>query len=155
MSGLYRGKGARRLVSGMAALLACACVAPAAVAADLAVSVTGLKNAAGQVAIAVFSASDGFPKDDAKAAHRVRVPIDAAGQTAHALFKGLAPGDYAVAVFHDDNNSGKLETNFFGVPQKGYGFSNNARPSLRAPRFDEARFPLSDKGANLVIELVY
>lgn len=154
MAGLDQGDGARRLMSSLAAALACACVAPAAVAADLAVSVTGLKNAAGQVAIAVFSASEGFPKDDARAAHRARVSIDATGH-ARALFKDLAPGDYAVAAFHDDNNSGKLETNLFGVPQKGYGFSNNARPSLRAPRFDEARFSLPDEGAKVLIELMY
>ena len=154
MAGLGRGGGARRLASKLAAVFACACVASGAVAADLAVSVTGLKSAAGQVAIAVFSGSDGFPTDDARAAHRARVSIDGAGR-AQALFKDLAPGDYAVAVFHDDDNSGKLETNLFGMPKKGYGFSNNARPSLRAPRFDEARFALPDEGAKAVIELMY
>lgn len=153
-----RTKGAcvrKRLALGMAAMLACAGALHAAAAADLAVSVTGLKDVSGRVAVAVFSGGDGFPKDAAKAPHRAMVPIDPATRAARTVFKGLPPGDYAVAAFHDDNNSGRLETNFFGVPKKGYGFSNNARPAMRAPRFDEARFSLPEHGADIAIELAY
>jgi uncharacterized protein (DUF2141 family) len=32
------------------------------------------------------------------------------------------------------------DKNFFGIPQEGYGFSNNARGSMGPPAFDKAAF---------------
>jgi uncharacterized protein (DUF2141 family) len=63
-------------------------------------------------------------------------------QTSCVLKIDLEEGEYAVAVFQDENNNQKLDTNMFGVPQEPYGFSNNARPKLRAPTFDEAKISL-------------
>lgn len=130
-------------------------LASSAIAATLTVVVSGLKDASGKVAVAVFSGPEHFAKDDAKAARRVMVPIDAATHTATAVLPDLPAGAYAIAAFHDHDNSGKLETNFFGMPVKGYGFSNNPKPKMRAARYDEARFALPDDGATVRIELTY
>lgn len=127
----------------------------AARAADLGVHVTGLTSSLGKVAVAVYPGADGFPKEDAKAIQSAMLAIDEASKSAKTVFTGLPAGGYAVATFHDHNNSGKLETNFFGVPVKGYGFSNNVRPRMRAPTFDEARFTLPEAGARITIELAY
>lgn len=146
---------APRLMLGLAALLLLALCAQAVVAGDLAVLVTGVKNTNGKVAIAVYSSAEGFPKDDARALRKVMASIDGATHSAKAVFAGLEPGEYAIAVFHDDNGSGKLETNFFGIPTKGYGFSNNVRPKVRAPSFGEARFTLPAGGSAVGIGLNY
>jgi uncharacterized protein (DUF2141 family) len=29
---------------------------------------------------------------------------------------------YAIAVIHDENRNGELDTNMFGIPKEGYGF---------------------------------
>jgi uncharacterized protein (DUF2141 family) len=34
----------------------------------------------------------------------------------------IKPGKYAIAVIHDENCNGKLDTNMFGIPKEGYGF---------------------------------
>lgn len=52
---------------------------------------------------------------------------------------GLAPGDYALAVIHDENGNGKLDT-IVGIPREGYGFSRNAPVRFGPPRFAAARF---------------
>ena len=124
-------------------------------AAKLTVEVSGLHNAQGKVAVAVFASAEGFPKDDSKAIRRVMLPIDGASHSAKTVLSDIAPGTYAIAAFHDDNNSGKLETNFFGVPKKGYGFSNNLKPKMRAANFDEARFTVPAEGASGRIQLQY
>jgi len=54
----------------------------------------------------------------------------------------LARGEYAIAVFHDSNSNGELDT-FAGIPREGYGFSNNPGFRPRAPRFDEAVIQLN------------
>lgn len=53
-------------------------------------------------------------------------------------FENLPPGRYAVAVSHDINGNRRTDTNLFGIPTEDWGVSNNVRPTLRAPRFDEA-----------------
>jgi uncharacterized protein (DUF2141 family) len=135
--------------------LAVATLASSAVAADLTLRISGLKDAKGKIAVAVFAAPDGFPREDEKAVKAVRLPVDASSHSALTVIRNLPAGDYAVAVYHDDNETGRLETNFLGIPQKGYGFSQNVRPRMRAPAFDEARFALPEQGAELDIAVRY
>ena len=66
------------------------------------------------------------------------------------VFKNVTPGIVAVASAHDENDNGKTDTNFLGIPREDWGVSNNARPNLRAPRFDEAQFELT---ADTTIEI--
>jgi uncharacterized protein (DUF2141 family) len=49
-------------------------------------------------------------------------------------FGDIPPGTYAIAVIHDENSHGKLDTNRLGVPTEGYGFSGDAGALLGALR---------------------
>jgi uncharacterized protein (DUF2141 family) len=62
-------------------------------------------------------------------------------------FEGLAPGDYAVQLFHDENDNGTMESNLFGIPSEGYAFSNRARASFGPPKFVEMKFTVSSTPA--------
>jgi uncharacterized protein (DUF2141 family) len=37
-------------------------------------------------------------------------------------FSDIKPGKYAIAVIHDENCNGELDSNLFGIPTEGYGF---------------------------------
>jgi uncharacterized protein (DUF2141 family) len=52
----------------------------------------------------------------------------------------LKPGKYAVRFYHDENLNGKMETNSFGKPSEGYGFSNNVVGKFGAPKFEKWLF---------------
>lgn len=52
----------------------------------------------------------------------------------------VAPGTYAIGIFHDANLNNRLDNYFFGVPREQYGFSNNARGFMGPPSFDDAAF---------------
>jgi uncharacterized protein (DUF2141 family) len=65
----------------------------------------------------------------------------------------LPPGRYVSALFQDTKGTGKLETNFLGVPAVPYGFSNNARGTMGPPGFDAAAFDVRDSAITLDIEL--
>jgi uncharacterized protein (DUF2141 family) len=115
-----------------------ACLAvPLAVAADVVVSVSGVPNASGSVGCGLFSGERGFPMDNS-AAQMVWLPADPKGVSC--VFADVAPGPYAVSVLHDRNGNRKVNTNFVGMPKEAWGVSNNVRPTLRPPRFDEAAF---------------
>ncbi len=48
-------------------------------------------------------------------------------------------GEYALLVFHDENDNEQLDVNFIGIPREPIGFSNEYRPR-GAPTFRNARF---------------
>jgi uncharacterized protein (DUF2141 family) len=66
----------------------------------------------------------------------------------------VAPGVYAVAVHHDANANGKVETNFLGIPKEGYAISNDPRPRFRAPTFEESRVTIS-RDTTLTVRMKY
>ena len=89
------------------------------------VEIGGLRNDKGQVFCALYSSRDGFPKNTEKAVARIKSAIS--DKQAVCEFSGMAPGTYAVSVFHDENSKGKLDTNFMGIPREGVGASNGAK----------------------------
>jgi uncharacterized protein (DUF2141 family) len=102
------------------------------------VEIASLRNAQGDVGCLIFNSPDGYPQTHAKAYKEIHAAID--GDHAVCEFKDVTPGTYAVIVFHDANQNGKLDKNFLGVPQEGYAASNNVRPLMSAPEFKEASF---------------
>lgn len=110
-------------------------------ATELIVTVTGAPSDEGEIGCALYADAAGFPTDDS-AAITVWTPTDAGG--AICRFTGAPAGAVAVAVSHDLNGNRETDTNFLGIPTEAWGVSNNVRPSLRAPRFDEAAFTVVD-----------
>lgn len=124
-------------------------VATGAGAAELRVAVTGARSAAGQIGCALYPGERGFPMDAASAV-QLWQPADPNGVMCR--FEGLRPGSYAVAVSHDLNANRRTDTNLLGIPTEDWGVSNNVRPTLRAPRFEEAAVQVTD-GAPVAIEI--
>lgn len=118
-------------------------------AAELRVTVTGARGAEGQVGCALHLAAEGFPMEPTRAT-QLWLPASPVG--VECRFTNLAPGRYAVAVSHDLNGNRRTDTNFLGIPTEDWGVSNNLRPTLRAPRFEEAAVPV-DEGAPTAIEI--
>jgi len=54
-------------------------------------------------------------------------------------------GEYAIALYHDENNNGKCDRNFFGIPKEGFAFSNNVKPFLSAPSFKSCKFSVPQR----------
>jgi uncharacterized protein (DUF2141 family) len=112
----------------------------AAAAADSSVTVrmTGLRSAAGKVRVVIHDHAEGFPGEDPL--QRAQASIE--DGVAVVRFTGLRDGTYAVSMFHDENGNGELDETWIGRPTEGVGSSNNPRPKMRAPTFEEASFTL-------------
>jgi uncharacterized protein (DUF2141 family) len=111
--------------------------------------VVGLHSNDGEVDCALFDGAGGFPDDSSKAGKTTKSKIEK-GQ-AVCMFADVAPGDYAVSVFHDENSNGKLDRNFMGMPKEGVGASNDAAGHFGPPKYDDARF--SYKGGRSVLAI--
>jgi uncharacterized protein (DUF2141 family) len=112
---------------------------------ELVVDITGLRNAKGVCAVTLFAGPAGFPGDPAKAlsTRTVGIASESAPVHASASFPDIAPGVYAVAVLHDENSNGRLDT-FLGIPREGFAFSGSAVVRTGPPKFDACRFFVAD-----------
>ena len=117
------------------------------------VEVARLRNNDGQVSCSLYSSADGFPKVAQKAVAHVVAPISE--HRAVCQFPAIAPGTYAVSVFHDENSNGKLDTNLLGIPREGVGASNDARGHMGPPKFDAAKFQFAGGRLELKITINY
>jgi len=59
-------------------------------------------------------------------------------------FENILLGVYAISVFHDEDNNGKLKT-FLGIPTESTGSSNNAPARFGPPKWEDAKFTLTEK----------
>jgi uncharacterized protein (DUF2141 family) len=104
---------------------------------DLIVHFAGLRSTKGMIRAcltrnpALFLTCDKDP-----AALKANVP---AGKDAQMEFPAVPPGDYVLAVVHDENGNDKVDT-FMGIPREGVGFSRNPAMSFGPPKYEAARF---------------
>jgi uncharacterized protein (DUF2141 family) len=118
-------------------------------AANITVTVDGLRNANGTVRLELDGSDAAWNnKDKPTAMGNVQAAAGAVSYT----FKDVPPGTYGLSVYQDEDNSGKLRVNVIGVPKEGYGFSNNLS-LMRAPTFREAQFTVADQDATVLIHL--
>ncbi len=119
----------------------------------LAVEVHGLRSDAGVVQLTLFRSADGFPTDISEAFRKAMGK--AAGGKCTIVLDGLPPGDYAVALLHDENNNNKMDTNAFGLPREGYGASNDAKTTFGPPKYADAQFTVTGEAKAIRIKMRY
>lgn len=118
------------------------------------VRVLNIRNSTGTVACALFESKVGFPAEYLSAATNI-MGIKVRKTQAQCYFGEIPPGTYAIAVIHDENMNGRLDTNSLGIPTEGYGFSNDAQGFIGAPSFSAASFPYDGRDLDLTIGLHY
>jgi uncharacterized protein (DUF2141 family) len=116
----------------------------------LIVEITGLKDAAGNVYIAVYDSDASWLGDDAVQTMAVAIDEALDGDVVRAELQ-LPMGEYAMSVFHDVDGDGELTTNFLGMPKEPIAVSNNAVARFGPPEYMEAAFVL---GAEPLIQRI-
>jgi len=109
---------------------------------SLTVVVTHSRSSKGKMHFALYDSPEGFTD---KAVNGGAVVIK--DRNAEWLIKGLKPGEYAIACYHDENGDGKFNQNFIGIPLEDYAFSNEARAGLGPPSWKKVVFAVKP-GAN-------
>lgn len=122
--------------------------APGSVDADI----SGLRSTKGQVLACLTTRADRFP-DCQKDPNARRLTV--ATTAAHTLrFDGLPSGDYALALVHDENGNGRLDT-MMGIPREGFGFSRNPVIRFGPPKFSEASIAVTSGTVDQDVKVKY
>lgn len=117
---------------------------------SLTVTVHNIKSTSGTLEIGLFNNNDRF-MEEGQAYQSISVEVKSSSETF--VIKDLPAGTYAISLFQDLNGDEICNLNFFGIPKEPYAFSNNFKPKLSAPTFEDCQFQLnSDK--SIRIELI-
>jgi uncharacterized protein (DUF2141 family) len=107
----------------------------------LEVVVSGVASSEGNVLVALYNEATTFPKFETvfrngQAPARI-------GET-KVILEDLPAGQYALAVFHDENGNDALDKNWLGLPKEDYGFSMARTKAFGPPSFEECQIILKE-----------
>jgi uncharacterized protein (DUF2141 family) len=118
--------------------------------ANLRVVFKDTRNNDGNIYVSVHNTSNTFPMQAEKSLTQNMV----SGKEKVVIFKKIPYGEYAVAVFHDENGNGKMDTHIFGIPKEGVGASNN-KMGFGPPSFKDSAFILNESEKTITIDVKY
>lgn len=102
------------------------------------VEVSNIKNEKGIIYIGIYNNPTTFPKENI-----LDKKITAQKTILSHTFKNVKAGNYAVAIYHDENEDGKIDRYFFGMPSEDYGFSRNPKV-FGLPKYEDCNFELHE-----------
>lgn len=101
---------------------------------SLEINIIGLKSNKGEILLQLFD------DEDKIISNNIAIIKD---KKCSLIIPNLKRGNYIVNYFHDENENKKLDTNFFGIPSEGYGFSNNASGTFGIPSIKDRLFNIN------------
>jgi len=118
----------------------------------LTIDVKRIRSSHGKIMALLFDQKDGFPSDAVSAHSKGKATIN--NLSSQIVFQHLQPGNYAIALFHDENDDSKLNKHWYGKPMEGVATSNNIVHHFSAPSYEECRFTL-DRDMKVEVQLHY
>lgn len=115
---------------------------------DIVVNISNLKSSNGNVYMSIYNSKTSFLNKGFKSAVS-KIENNSCSIT----FKAIPNGIYAISFFHDENENKKMDSNFIGIPTEDYGCSNNAKGFMGPPKWEDAKFELSNKSITQNIKL--
>ena len=115
------------------------------------VSFQQLRSERGMLRICLTRDPDNYPNctDD-----RAAITRNVHANRPDLVLAAIPAGNWALAVIHDENGNGRLDT-FAGIPREGVGFSRNPHISFGPPRFRSAEFAVAGSPTAQDVRLRY
>lgn len=105
------------------------------------INLSEMASTNGTINLAIYNNSSTF-NDPNQVYRHVFLPCTASQMNLQV--DSLPAGDYAFAIFHDENNNNELDQNWLGIPTEGFAFSNNANGTFGPPSWTQAQFSLPE-----------
>lgn len=115
----------------------------------LTIRVDGRQLEGKTIHVALYRKEDEFPSE--KTAYKA---ISVVAKDVPIIVSFDVPyGEYASAIYLDENGNGALDKNGIGFPKEPFGFSNNFRPKIGKPKFKNCKFTFSEASEQTSISL--
>jgi uncharacterized protein (DUF2141 family) len=108
---------------------------------QLTIKIENIEALEGDIRIGVFNTSENFLKQGFTF-KKYKIPVKNTTETI--IIDDLPKGEYAFMLYHDKNADGKMNRNLLGIPKEPFGFSNNVRPKMAKPNFEECKVILKE-----------
>ncbi len=116
----------------------------------LTITITNLKSETAPIIFSVYEDEDTYLDPKAQLKTYRFVPKK---KTLKITLTDLKFGTYAIAFYQDLNNSKAIDKNGLGIPTEPYAFSNDIRPKLSAPSFDDCKFEYNTKKNSITVAM--
>jgi uncharacterized protein (DUF2141 family) len=104
---------------------------------ELTIIINGFENDEGKAMIALCNSREDYEtRDQAYQTNQMKINENEAQWT----INNLPFGEYAIKVFHDEDDDDEMDKNFLGIPSEKYGFSNNVRGRFGPASWEDANF---------------
>ena len=117
----------------------------------LTLTIENLKSGTAPIIVSVYGVKSKFPDPNGQLKEYKFKPTDKKFTT---QIRGLKFGTYAIATYQDENSSGKIDKNFIGMPTEGFAFSNNFKPTVKAPSFEQCKFDYNKESNSVSIKMI-
>lgn len=104
----------------------------------LELTVDNVREKSGRIWVGIYRSPQDFL--DREKARLIETTIDRTGRISLEVEDLEFGREYALAIFHDVNDNGELDRNFFGLPAEPWAFSGEPKTRLRLPYFQEVKF---------------
>lgn len=105
----------------------------------LIINLDGMQNTNGKINLALYNSSGSFNNPD-KAFSELF--LNCTGSNMIITIDSIVPGDYAFAIFHDENDNQQLDQNWLNIPTEGFAFSNNAMGTFGPPNWSQSKISI-------------
>jgi len=140
------------MISGLIGLLLALAASPEPCGENgqLVIELGNIKEAKGTIWVGIYDSPENYLVKEKAIVQGFKV--EKAGATRLSI-RDLPYGAYAVALFHDINDNGELDRNFFGIPTEPFAFSQPPRNKWRLPDFEEVSFQFRYNYQRLCVSL--
>ncbi|EZH74199.1 hypothetical protein ATO12_15120 [Aquimarina atlantica] len=106
---------------------------------SLTVIVSNIESNQGTIQVGLYNSKGGF-------LNKIYQSISTKAKigSVEVIFKNIPKGEYAISLYHDTDGNQKLNT-FLSIPTEPYGISNNVKGRFGPPKWEDAKFSISDK----------
>lgn len=119
------------------------------------ITITNIPAGQGEILLGLISEEnkEGFPENSKIFTKKAAAPVT--GTEVTIVIKDIPPGTYAFSLLHDTNGNKQMDKSFFGLPEEGYAFSNNFKPTLSAPDFEDCAFTIKAGSNEQSVKLIH
>lgn len=118
--------------------------------ANLTIIIKGIQNPVGTMNFAVYDDAENYDKSKN---YFLGESVKVDSKDFEYVFEDVPYGNYAISLFHDEDENKELNTNWVGMPKELFGFSNDAKAKMGPPDFEDACFEIKED-LEIIINLV-